>query len=178
MDQKKRKKTGGRPPGGLNKRTLVGKSVSETLKNWLGFDDEAVARTGQIDGDGYRGRLALRQMWNDQRPIDPQYIALAKFLFSYAYGLPGKAVERKVEREQLIFATTHGYVPWDSRAPEAARLNARSQAMIESKSEEIKLQAIEAKGEVIEVEKTADTEVPETLESVDPDAFGGGGSRR
>ena len=26
-------------------------NISETLKNWLGFDDESVQRTGQIDGD-------------------------------------------------------------------------------------------------------------------------------
>jgi hypothetical protein len=178
MEKKPRKKTGGRVPGSKNKRTLIGKDVAETLKNWLGFDNESVQRTGMVDGDGYRGRLALKAMWDDQRPVDPQYVALAKFLFGYAYGLPGKAVERKEQREQLIFATTHGYVPWDSRAPEAARLNARSERMITAKSEELALQAIEAKGEVIEVEKTADTEVPETLESVDPDAFGGGRNRR
>ena len=78
----------------------------------------------------------------------------------------------------MVFATTHGYQSWDPRAPGAAEMNARSQRMIEAKAEEIKLRALEAKGEVIEVEKTVDPEAPETLESVDPDAFGGGGSRR
>src|SRR3979411_2768432 len=112
MEKKPRKKTGGRVPGSKNKRTLIGKDVAETLKNWLGFDNESVQRTGMVDGDGYRGRLALKAMWDDQRPVDPHYVAPAKFLFGYAYGLPGKAVERKEQREQLIFATTHGYVPW------------------------------------------------------------------
>ncbi|SRR6266478_2303453 len=177
-EKKPRKKTGGRVPGSKNKRTLIGKDVSETLKNWLGFDDESVQRTGMIDGKGYAGRLKLEAMWDDRRPVDPQYVALAKFLFSYAYGTPGKATEGKVEREPMVFATTHGYQSWDPRAPGAAEMNARSQRMIEAKAEEIKLRALEAKGEVIEVEKTVDPEAPETLESVDPDAFGGGGSRR
>jgi hypothetical protein len=176
MDEKKprRKKTGGRKPGSLNRKTIIGKNISDTLKAWIGLDDESVARTGMIDGEGYRGRLALREMWNDQRPVDPQFVALAKFLFSYAYGLPTKVVEHKEQRLQLTFATTHGYLPYDSRAPAAIEMNKRSAALNAAKDQEL-LQALEAKGEVIEVEKTADTEV---LESVDPDAFGGGGSKR
>jgi hypothetical protein len=176
MEKKRRKKTGGRVPGSKNRNTLIGKNVSETLKNWLGFDDESVQRTGMIDGKGYGGRLKLEAMWNKDRPIDPQFVALGKFLFAYGYGLPGKATERKEERPPMVFATTHGYQSWDPRAPGAAEMNARSQRMIEAKSEELKVAALEAKGEVIE--KIADAEVPETLESVDPDAFGGGGSRR
>ena len=41
---------------------------------------------------GYGGRLKLEAMWNKGRPIDPQFVALGKFLFSYAYGNPGKMV--------------------------------------------------------------------------------------
>jgi hypothetical protein len=133
MDKKPRKKTGGRVPGSKNKRTLIGKDVAETLKNWLGFDNESVERTGMIDGDGYRGRLALKAMWDDQRPVDPQYVALAKFLFGYAYGTPGKHQQEGVQRETLVFSTSHGYLPWDSRAPAAAALNARSVLMIEGR---------------------------------------------
>src|SRR6266478_1950666 len=129
MDQKKpRKKTGGRKPGSLNRKTIVGKSVSETLKNWLGFDDESVERTGRLDANGYRGRLALKAMWDDERTVDPRYLALAKFLFSYAYGLPGKATERKEHRDPLVFASTSGYVNWDPRHPAAAAMDARSKA--------------------------------------------------
>ena len=94
------------------------------------------------------------------------------------YGQPKHAmVSGDKQQNPLIFATLHGYLPYDSRAPQAIEINKRSGALNAAKDEELK-QAIEAKGEVIEVEKTADTEVPETLESVDPDAFGGGGSRR
>jgi hypothetical protein len=158
----------------LNRKTIVGKNVSETLKNWLGFDDESVARTGMIDGDGYRGRLALKAMWDDERPIDPRYIDLAKFLFSYAYGTPGKFQPNVVQREPLVFASTHGYVPWDDRIPEAARMNARSKAMNEARDQELRMQALEAAkpDEVIIDVKKGDTEVDaaaETLESVNPD---------
>jgi hypothetical protein len=140
-----------------------------------------------IDGKGYAGRLKLEAMWDDRRPVDPQYVALAKFLFSYAYGTPGKATEGKVEREPMIFATTHGYQSWDPRAPGAAEMNARSQRMIEAKAEEIRIQALEAKGEavVIDAKATAaeDDAAVETLEAVvpppeDPSAFGGGGRGR
>jgi len=175
MEKKPRKKTGGRVPGSKNRNTLIGKNVSETLKNWLGFDDESVQRTGQIDGDGYRGRLALKAMWNDERPIDPQYIALARFLFSYAYGQPGKMPVEGVHRPTLIFASTSGQVPWSDHAPGAAEMNARSQRMIEAKQvlEAAKPdEAIEAKAAV------EDDAAAEVLEAVVPPpedrrAFGG-----
>jgi hypothetical protein len=179
-----KKKRGGRVPGSKNKRTLIGKDVAETLKNWLGFDNESVQRTGMIDGDGYRGRLALKKMWNDERPIDPQYIALAKFLFSYAYGLPTKVVEHKEQRPQLIFASTSGHVPWSPLAPGAAEMNARSQRMIEAKQAELLQQAEtrEAEAVVIDVKATVedDAAAAEVLEAVipppePPEAHGRGG---
>ena len=187
MSEKRRKKTGGRVPGSKNRNTLIGKSVAETLKNWLGFDDESVQRTGMIDGKGYGGRLKLEAMWNKDRPIDPQFVALGKFLFSYGYGLPGKATERKEERPSLVFATTHGYQSWDPRAPGAAEMNARSQRMIEDKQADLVLQAETRAAEavVIDVKATAaeDDAAVETLEAVvpppeDPSAFGGGGRGR
>jgi hypothetical protein len=189
MDEKKprRKKTGGRKPGSLNRKTIIGKDIAETLRNWLGFDNESVERTGMIDGDGYRGRLALKAMWDDQRPVDPQYVALAKFLFGYAYGTPGKHQQEGVQRETLIFSTSHGYLPWDARAPAAAALNARSVLMIEGKAEEIALQAEARAAEAAAPKddaKKGDTEIDgEVLELVvpppeSPDAFGGGGRGR
>jgi hypothetical protein len=136
--------------------------VSETLKNWLGFDDESVQRAGMLDSDGYRGRLALRAMWDDRRPVDPQYVALAKFLFSYAYGLPTKVVEHKEQRAQLVFASTSGHVPWSPLAPGAAEMNARSERINLAKAEMLALESAEKV--VIDVPK-GDTELDaETLE--------------
>ncbi len=104
------------------------------------------------------------------------------------YGQPKHAmVSGDQQRDPLIFATLHGYVPWDSRAPGAARLDARSAAMVSAKTAELALQAetreaeaAEKPGEVI-IDVKADAEVDgEVLESVspppppeDPRAFGG-----
>jgi hypothetical protein len=135
-----------------------------------------------IDGEGYRGRLALRDMWNDQRPVDPQFVALAKFLFGYAFGLPTKVVEHKEQKVQLTFATSHGYLPWDARAPAAAALNARSVRLIEGKAQDITAQAearaVEA-AEKLDTTKGDSEEPLETLEAVvpppeSPEAFGRG----
>jgi len=174
-EQKPRKKRGGRVAGVPNKRTLIGKSVSETLSNWLGFDDAAVERTGMIDGKGYGGRLKLEAMWNKGRPIDPQFVALGKFLFSYAYGNPGKMVmESKQQRPPVIFL---GSKPWDPENPNNKAMDARSARMIEAKDAEEKLRALEAKQpEIIDVE-SAKADEGETLERVieppppDPSAF-------
>jgi hypothetical protein len=90
------------------------------------------------------------------------------------------------QRDQLLFITTHGYVPWDARAPAALELNARSQRLIEGKAEEIKLQAetreAEAAEKAVDVTKGDSQEPLETLESVSlpepPETFGGGGPGR
>jgi len=159
----KRKKTGGRKPGSLNRRTIVGKNVSETLKAWLGFDDESVARTGMIDGRGYGGRLKLEAMWNKGRPIDPQFIALGKFLFSYAYGNPGKMqMESGPQKSSVLFVTQHGYMPYDARAnPE---IDARSRAINLENDAKLQLEAAErAKPVVPEPESEG-----ETLELLSP----------
>jgi hypothetical protein len=121
--------------GTLNKRTLIGKSVAETLSNWLGFDDAAVERTGLINGDGYRGRQKLLDMWNDKRPVDPQHVALAKFLFSYAHGLPGKHQEPKPAKEPFLFINYRaGHDPMEPKTT----------AMIAAKEQEERLLALEA----------------------------------
>ena len=120
-------------------------------------------------------------MWDDKRVVDPRFVALAKFLFSYAYGLPGRAKEGQQQREPLVFASTSGYVNWDPRHPAAAAIDARSKAMNESKDQELRMQALEAAkpDEMIIDVKKGDTEVDgETLESVNPDTFNPGGGKR
>jgi hypothetical protein len=112
-----------------------------------------------------------------------------RHVLQMGYGLPKHAmVSGDQQRESVFFLTTHGYVPWDSRAPEAARLNARSAQRIKAKSDELVVQAetraaeaAEKPGEVIIDAKKGDTEIDgEVLESVnpppppeDPRAFGG-----
>jgi hypothetical protein len=99
------------------------------------------------------------------------------------YGQPKHAmISGDKQQNPLIFATLHSYLPYDSRAPEAARLNARSAAMNAAKEQEIKMLALEAKGEAPVVIDVPEIE-GEALESVvpppePPETFGGGGSRR
>jgi hypothetical protein len=113
-----------------------------------------------------------------EHALDPtEFHNLSKLALGYAIGLPGKATESKGQRPTLVFASSSGEFPWGPNAPGAAAMNARSQRMIEAKAEEIKVQAETREAEVIEIEKTADTEV-ETLESVNPDAFNPGGGKR
>jgi hypothetical protein len=112
-----------------------------------------------------------------------------RHILTMGYGQPKHAmVSGDQQRDQLLFITTHGYVPWDARAPAAAALNARSVRLIEGKAEEIKLQAETREAEaaekpvVIDATKGDSEEPVETLESVNlpenPDAFGGGGRGR
>jgi hypothetical protein len=140
----------------------------------------------ECTAENVRWRKHIRQKLDDA--IDPtEFHNLSRLALGYAIGLPTKATERKVERETLIFATTHGYLPWDGRAPAAAAMNARSQRMIEGKAEDITLQAearvVEAAAPKDDVKK-GDTEIDaEVLEVVvpppeDPGAHGGGGRGR
>ena len=103
----------GRPKGRLNNRTLIGKSVAETLKNMLGFDDESVQRTGQIDREGYGARLRLAKMLRGERDVDPAFIGALKFTFAYAFGSP-RRMEADTEAamaRRLAFITARG-LPW------------------------------------------------------------------
>jgi hypothetical protein len=151
------------------------------LKNWLGFDDESVARTGMIDGKGFGGRLKLEQMWNQGRPVDPKFLALAKFLFSYGYGIPGRMPVEGRTSKTLIFSMTHGYQPWDERVDP---LRERAAAMIQAKAEREQLLALEeGQKTVIEAKAAPDEPEGEALESVvpppeSPETFGGGGRGR
>jgi hypothetical protein len=161
------KKTGGRKPGSLNRNTMIGKSVSETFRNWLGFDDEAVARTGVISQEGYRARTRLKEMIDGDRTPDPAWTNLLKVVMSYGYGVPGKMADSTQKRQSLVFVTTSGLYPWDERMDNLKPVTDR---MIAEKEAEARLQ-LEAgkKPETIEAAADkADSEVPESLEVVDP----------
>ena len=62
----------------------------------------------------------------EQAPDPREFRFWSTIALSYRFGMPGKMVADGVQRDPLIFATIHGYVPWDDRIPEAARMNARS----------------------------------------------------
>jgi len=161
----KRKKTGGRRPGSRNRSTLIGKNVSETFRNWLGFDDEAVARTGQIDREGYRARTRLREMIDGKRTPDPAWTNLLKVVMSYAFGTPGKFQPESKQRESLVFLTTNGMVPWDPRADSMSEITSR---MLAQKAEEEKLQLEASKKPAEPIEADRDEAPVETLELVEP----------
>ncbi len=151
-----RKKRGGRIPGSKNRSTLIGKDVAETLKNWLGFDSAAVER-GQLNAAGYRGRLKLKAMWDDERPVDPQFVVLAKFLFSYAFGNPGKMVMDSGQKQaSVLFVSSRDYKPYDARAnPE---IDERSRQMNLENDKQLALEAAEkAKPVVLEPEPEGET---------------------
>jgi hypothetical protein len=119
-------------------------------------------------------------MWDDERPVDPQYVALAKFLFSYAYGTPSKHQPNVVQRDPLLFISTTGYTPWDPANPLAKEMNERSARMIAEGDARLALEAAERKGEVIEAKATVEDDAnAETLESVvpPPEQFDGRGGR-
>jgi len=106
-----------------------------------------------------------------------------RHVLQMGYGQPKHAmISGDQQRQTVIFATTHGYVPWDARAPQAMEMNKRSAALIEAKAEEITLQAetraSEAAEKVIDVKANSEPDL-EALESVtpppeSPDAFGRG----
>ena len=123
-----------------------------------------------IDGRGYGGRLKLEAMWNKGRPIDPQFVALGKFLFSYAYGIPGKMpMEAGPQKPSLIFTTIHGHQPWSPLAPANIAMDARSAKMNAENDAALALAAAERKAEAIEVEPAKAEPDAETLEIVRDD---------
>jgi hypothetical protein len=140
-----------------------------------------------LTAENYRWRLRVKRILDGGGTLQDFHkwslIALDRTL-----GTPAKHQVAGEQRDQLLFITTHGYVPWDARAPAAAALNARSVRLIEGKAEEIKLQAETREAEaaekpvVIDATKGDSEEPVETLESVNlpenPDAFGGGGRGR
>ena len=62
--------------GGAVDRYESGPDIRIGSVRQLGFDSAAVER-GQLNATGYRGRLKLKAMWDDERPIDPQFVGLA-----------------------------------------------------------------------------------------------------
>lgn len=175
--------TGGRKPGSKNKSTLLGKGIAEVFRNMLGFDDEAVERTGIINGRGVSARKRIIDTLHGRRPVtNAEHRALVAMMLPYAYGLPNKMPLAGGPNRTLIFAMTHGYQPW---APEVDPLRERAAAMIQAKAEREQLLALEGgTPTVIEATKAAPNEPEgETLESVseppdNPSAFGGGGRGR
>jgi len=135
-----------------------------------------------IDGRGYGGRLKLEAMWNKGRPIDPAFLALGKFLFSYAYGNPGKMqMESGPQKPSVVFVSTTGYRPYDPESPINKELNARSAAMNAANDAALALEAEARAKPPVVIEPEAEPE--ETLERVipppeDPATFGGGGRGR
>jgi len=163
--QKQLFRKGGKPGPGRPKGSKD--SISRMTK------EDVASFFMECTAENIRWRKNIKQKL--EHALDPnEFHNLSKLALSYSIGLPAKAAaEGKEQREPLIFTTLHGYVPWDSRVDPGRE---RSERMIAAKAEELKALA-EAKSEVIEIEKS-DSEVPETLESVNPDAFGGGGSKR
>jgi hypothetical protein len=131
----------GRKKGSKNLATLVGKTVQDTFRNFLGLDDEAVVRTGMIDGKGYSARERLAEMYRGERTPDPAYTNLLKVGLSYAYGTPGKMQVEGEKRKSLVFVTTTGLYPWDDRMDNMKPITDR---MLEQKAQEERLQ-LEAK---------------------------------
>jgi|ERR1700687_1139976 hypothetical protein len=169
-------KKGGKPGPGRPKGSKD--SISRMTK------EDVASFFMECTAENVRWRKHIRQKLDDA--IDPtEFHNLSRLALGYAIGLPTKTVERKEQKLQLTFATSHGYLPWDARAPAAAGLNARSVRLIEAKDQEL-LQALEAAkpDEVIIDVKKGDTEIDaEVLEVVvpppeDPGAHGGGGRGR
>jgi hypothetical protein len=147
---------------------MVGKSARETLVNMLGFSDDVVARTGQINGPGVAARQRLAETLSGTRPATPmEYLAYLKFVWDRGIGLPTKMRDDAVQKASVLFVSQSGYVPFDARAhPE---IDERSRRMNAANDEEIRLRALEkAKPpEVLEAESKAADE-SETLEVVKP----------
>jgi hypothetical protein len=174
MEKKRKKKTGGRRPGSLNKRTLLGKGITEVFRNMLGFDDAAVERTGIINGKGVLARERIIDTLHGRRPAtNAEHRALVSIMLPYAYGLPNKMPLEGGRTSTLNFTMVHGYAAWD---PRVDPLRERAAAMVKAKEEREQMLALErGKRDAIEVQGEAVEDEGETLESVSapesPDAF-------
>jgi hypothetical protein len=95
-----------------------------------------------------------------------EFIQLSRLGLSYGYGLPGKVQDATPKRQSLVFVTTNGLLPWDERADSMKEITDR---MLEQKAQEEKVQLEAArKPETVDVTDKGDTEIPETLEVVEP----------
>lgn len=89
---------------------------------------------------------------------------LAKFLASYAYGLPGKMAPETVKRESLVFTGgPGGMFPWDTRLD---RMKEKTDRMIaEAAQAEQATKALEPANPAADT-TDKDSEVPEGLELI------------
>lgn len=97
----------------------------------------------------------------EKAPNAQEFYKWSVLAYGYMVGRPGLMTPEAALRSGFAFVSSDGYLPWDARATGAAALNARSQAMIEAKEADLKLQAEAKANEVIEGKDDG-----ETLESV------------
>jgi hypothetical protein len=162
---------GGRAIGQKNKvKTETKQSMAEFFES--------------LTSSNYRWRTRVKRILDAERGVTEQdFHKWSLLALDRSLGTPGKHQVAGEQRLQLAFLTSHGYLPWDARAPAAAALNARSQRMIEGKAEEI---VIQAEARASEAAEKAVVDAPkgdpegEVLESVSepPETFGGGGRGR
>jgi hypothetical protein len=170
---------GGRAPGQRNIMPPLEKSARATLQAMLGFDDAAVAATGQINGRGVAARQRLFETLHGLRPATPkEFLEALRFVWDRAIGTPTKMRDDAVQKPSVIFTSVHGYQPWSPLAPANREMDARSAALNAANDEEIRMRALEkAKPpEVLEAEsKAADEgeglEVVKPLPPEDPSAY-------
>ena len=108
----------------------------------------------------------------EQAADSVEFINLSKLALAYGHGTPAKMVPEGQKRESLIFL---GLKPWEIRG----ELDVITDKIIAEKAAEEKLKAIEAKAEPVAADKTdRDSEVPESLELVEPSPDDYPGGRR
>jgi hypothetical protein len=122
----------GRAPGQKNL------SIGETKREIKAFFQELT-----IDSMHWRKNV---KMHIEQAPDPREFRFWSTIALSYRFGVPGKMAAEGVDKNPLIFATLNGYLPYDDRVDPGA---ARSRQLNAAKAEELKLQALEAKGEAI-----------------------------
>jgi hypothetical protein len=176
MDEKAKPKPrkgtvgGGRAIGQKNKvKTETKQSMAEFFES--------------LTSSNYRWRTRVKKILDAERGVTEQdFHKWSLLALDRSLGTPGKHQEAAQYRELLVFSSPTGYAPYDSRHPAALEMDRRSRQMNLAKEEELRMRALEAAkpaDEVIIDVKKGDTEADlEPLESVNPDAFGGGGSRR
>jgi hypothetical protein len=152
---------GGRAPGQKNILPPLGKSARETLQNMLGFDDAAVARTGQINGPGVAARQRLFETLHGLRPSTPkEFLEALRFVWDRGIGTPTRMRDDAVQKPSLIFTTIHGHQPWSPLAPANREMDARSAKMNAENDAQLALEAAErAKPVVIEAEAEPELEL-------------------
>jgi len=159
---------GGRAVGQKNKvAPAVKRSAAELFRGMLGLDDEAVARTGKINGRGVGFRVLWKEILDGTRSPDPAYTAAVRLSLSYALGNPGKLQEASERRSSLTFVTTSGLYPWDERLDNMKPMTDRMLAQGKAEDELRALEAAKKPDVVIDAKADNDTDA-ESLEVVTP----------